>query len=168
MIAVDRPASETEPAANLLEGPVQEPARRPRLLPKPARGTRPRLTRLGRRISAIGLVATLLFALGGSGVLFNSGIPVTLQARAVALHQQWAQMRADGTPELDLATLEQEWSYTQATQFLGVAATCGGDQHRPQPDPHPLLWLPRGKRDHGGHRSLAVRIRMVVRAAPTA
>ncbi|HEY8863411.1 MAG TPA: hypothetical protein VIO37_04495, partial [Candidatus Dormibacteraeota bacterium] len=122
MIAVDRPASETEPAANLLEGPVQEPARRPRLLPKPARGTRPRLTRLGRRISAIGLVATLLFALGGSGVLFNSGIPVTLQARAVALHQQWAQMRADGTPELDLATLEQEWSYTQATQFLGVAA----------------------------------------------
>jgi uncharacterized protein YvpB len=64
----------------------------------------------------------LLVTLGGSGVLANNGIPLGLQARAVALHQHWAQMRADGIPELDLATLEQEWTYTQATQFMGVAA----------------------------------------------
>jgi uncharacterized protein YvpB len=68
------------------------------------------------------LVATLLFTMGGSGGVFNSGVPLTLQARAVALHEQWAVMRAGGIPDLDLATLEQEWSFTQANQFLGVAA----------------------------------------------
>jgi uncharacterized protein YvpB len=60
--------------------------------------------------------------MGGSGGVWNSGIPLSLQARAVALHQQWAKMRMDGIPELDLATLEQEWRWTQATQFLGVPA----------------------------------------------
>jgi uncharacterized protein YvpB len=122
MIAVERPAPETEAALRLLEVPVREPAGGPQPLRKPAGRTRPRLTRLGSRLSAIGLVATLLFALGGTGATFNNGLPLSLQARAVALHQQWAGMRADGIPELDLATLEQEWTYTQATQFLGVAA----------------------------------------------
>jgi uncharacterized protein YvpB len=122
MIAVERPAPETEAALRLLEVPVRELAGGPQPLRKPAGRIRPRLTRLGSRLSAIGLVATLLFALGGTGATFSNGLPLSLQARAVALHQQWAGMRADGIPELDLATLEQEWTYTQATQFLGVAA----------------------------------------------
>ena len=85
---------------------------------------RPRLIfrGLSRRASATGLVVTLLFTLGGSGGLANSGIPLNLQARAVSLHDRWTQMRTDGIPEFDLATLEQEWAYTQATKFMGVAA----------------------------------------------
>src|ERR1700682_3901028 len=122
MIAVERPAPETDTAARLVEAPARHPPAGPRLVRPRSGRTRPMLTRLGSRVSAIGLVATLLITLGGSGVLANSGIPLGLQARAVALHQHWAQMRADGIPELDLATLEQEWTYTQATQFLGVAA----------------------------------------------
>ena len=123
MITIERPAPEAEAAAQLLEVPVQEPAAaQPRLVRPRAGRTRSRLTNLGSRTSAIGLVATMLFTLSGSGGVVNSGIPLSLQARAVALHQQWAGMRADGIPELDLATLEQEWSYTQATKFLGVAA----------------------------------------------
>ena len=122
MIAVERPAPETEAAVRLFEVPVRQPAGGPRLVRPRSGRTRPRLTRLGSRVSALGLVATLLVTLGGSGVLANNGIPLGLQARAVALHQHWAAMRADGIPELDLATLEQEWQYTQATQFMGVAA----------------------------------------------
>ena len=122
MIAVERPAPETGAALQLLEAPARQPAGGPRLLRPRGGRTRPRLTRLGSRISSLGLVATLLFTLGGSGGLFNNGIPLSLQARAVAVHQHWAAMRADGIPELDLATLEQAWTYTQATQFLGVAA----------------------------------------------
>jgi len=122
MIAVERPAPETDNAVRLFEAPARQPAGGPRLVRPRSGRTRPRLTRLGSRVSAIGLVATLLVTLGGSGVLANNGIPLGLQARAVALHQHWAQMRADGIPELDLATLEQEWTYTQATQFMGVAA----------------------------------------------
>ena len=122
MIAVERPEPEPEAGLRLLEVPAPELESGPKPLRKPAGRLRPRLTRLGSRVSAIGLVATLLFALGGTGVTFNNGIPLSLQARAVAIHQQWAGMRADGIPELDLETLEQEWIYTQATQFLGVAA----------------------------------------------
>jgi uncharacterized protein YvpB len=122
MIVVERPAPEAEAAVQLLEVPVRLPDGGPRLLRERAGRTRPRLTRLGRRISSIGMVATLLFTLGGSGGLANSGIPLSLQARAVSLHQHWAQMRVDGIPELDLAPLEQEWQFTQATQFMGVPA----------------------------------------------
>jgi uncharacterized protein YvpB len=117
MIAVERPTLETEAAARVLDAPA-----RPRLVRVARRETRAKLTGLGSRVSSIGLVATLLVTLGGNGVVVNNGIPLTLQARAVALHEKWAGMRAGGIPELDLASLEQEWSYTQATQFLGVAA----------------------------------------------
>jgi len=122
MITIERPAPETEAAVQLLEVQVKEPASALQRLPALRSRIRPRLTKLGSRISGTGLVATLLFTMGGSGGVFNSGVPLSLQARAVALHQEWAGMRADGIPELDLATLEQEWSFTQATQFLGVAA----------------------------------------------
>ena len=122
MIAVERPESETGAAVQLLEAPERQPAGGPTLVRPRAGSRRPRLTRLGSRISSVGLVATILFTLGASGGLANNGIPLGLQARAVALHQHWAQMRADGIPDLDLATLEQEWTYTQAPQFMGVAA----------------------------------------------
>jgi uncharacterized protein YvpB len=122
MIAVERPESETRAAVQLLEVPERQPAGGLTLLRPRAGRTRPRLTRLGSRISSVGLVATILFTLGASGGLANNGVPLSLQARAVALHQHWAQMRADGIPDLDLATLEQEWTYTQATQFIGVPA----------------------------------------------
>ncbi|GAC1663513.1 MAG: hypothetical protein PVS2B1_22680 [Candidatus Dormibacteraceae bacterium] len=121
MIAVERSAPETETAVQLLEVPFHEPVRITKLLPARSARLRRGLTRLGSRTSAIGLVATMLFTLSGGSVV-NSGIPLSLQARAVALHQDWAAMRANGIPGLDLATLEQEWKYTQATQFLGVAA----------------------------------------------
>jgi uncharacterized protein YvpB len=64
----------------------------------------------------------LLFTLGGSGGVANSGVPLNLQVRAIALHDRWAGMRGDGIPELDLAALEQEWAYVQRTKFMGVPA----------------------------------------------
>jgi len=122
MITIERPALETEQAVQILEVPVQEPAAAPRRLAARSVRLRKGLIKLGSRTSAMGLVATLLITMGGSGGVLNSGIPLSLQARAVALHQQWEKMRVDGIPELDLATLEQEWRWTQATQFLGVPA----------------------------------------------
>src|SRR3981081_1372490 len=109
MITIQRPASETEAAVQLVEVPVQAPAAAPRRLPARSARIRKGLTRLGSRTSALGLVATLLITMGGSGGVLNSGIPLSLQARAVALHQQWEKMRIDGIPALELATLEQEW-----------------------------------------------------------
>jgi uncharacterized protein YvpB len=122
MIAVERPAPEAGPALRLREVPDEQPAGNPTLHSTRAGRIRPRLTRLGSRASAIGLVTTLVLTLGGDGGLLNNGIPLSLQARAVALHEQWVGMRASGIPALDLETLEQEWHYAQATQFLGTAA----------------------------------------------
>jgi uncharacterized protein YvpB len=122
MIAVERPAPEIDPAVQLLEVVVQEPAGGPKLRPNRSRRIRRTLTSLGKKVTSIGIIATLLFSLGGSGAVANSGVPLNLQKRALELHQQWAAMRADGIPELDLEALEVEWKFVQATQFLGVAA----------------------------------------------
>ena len=68
---------------------------------------RPLLTRVG----AVFLVLTVVSSLGGWG-LVDFGSAYVLQARANALHDRWAVMRAQGIPDSDLAELEQEWIAT--------------------------------------------------------
>src|SRR5487761_416589 len=112
MIAVERPAPESEPAL----APVET-------APAPAApaGTRP-AGRLSRKLSALIIVAALLAAAeGGAGVL-DTAVAFGLQNRAVLMHQHWAAMRLDGIPDSDLAVLEQEWAYSQSTTLLGVGA----------------------------------------------
>jgi uncharacterized protein YvpB len=62
----------------------------------------------------------LLASTAGGGGLLEGRIAVDLQARAAAVHQHWAAMRADGIPDSELAVLEQEWIYSQKVKFLGV------------------------------------------------
>src|SRR5258708_29452373 len=69
---------------------------------------------------AILLTAALLAATAGGGGLLEGGIAVDLQARAAAVHQHWAAMRADGIPDSELAVLEQEGIYSPKGKFLGV------------------------------------------------
>ncbi len=69
---------------------------------------------------AILLTVALVAATAGGGGLLQGGIAVDLQARAAAVHQHWAAMRADGIPDSELAVLEQEWIYSQKVKFLGV------------------------------------------------
>ncbi|HYL07174.1 MAG TPA: C39 family peptidase, partial [Candidatus Udaeobacter sp.] len=85
---------------------------------------RPLLTRVG----AVFLVLTVVSSLGGWG-LVDFGSAYVLQARANALHDRWAVMRAQGIPDSDLAELEQEWTVSHQTSAGGVAA---------------LFWLPGG------------------------
>jgi uncharacterized protein YvpB len=66
------------------------------------------------------LTAALIAATAGGGGLLDGRIAVDLQARAAAVHQHWAAMRADGIPDSELAVLEQEWIYSQKVKFLGV------------------------------------------------
>jgi uncharacterized protein YvpB len=67
------------------------------------------------------LLVTLVATLGGSGGLFDGGVPLSLQTRSTVFHQRLDLMRAQGIPEYDLASLEQEWAYYQGTKFMGVA-----------------------------------------------
>jgi len=83
---------------------------------------RPGRVRLGRRASALGLMAALLAALAGSAGVLDTGIALGTQGRAAALHQRWAAMRADGIPDADLAALEQEWTFNQGAKLLNVGA----------------------------------------------
>jgi uncharacterized protein YvpB len=113
MIAVERPAPESEPE---LELSLAEPA------PVTPARVAPKAGRLSRKVSALILVAALLAAAeGGIGVL-DTAVAFGLQGRAAALHQHWAAMRLDGIPDSDLAALEQEWTYSQSTTLLGVGA----------------------------------------------
>ena len=70
----------------------------------------------------------ILGSLGGGGLL-DWGSSYVLQARAAALHDRWAYMRANGIPDADLATLEQEYAMSQASIVIGA----GG-----------VFWLPGG------------------------
>lgn len=67
-------------------------------------------------------------SLGGGGLL-DSASSYVLQARAQSLHDRWAFMRANGIPDADLASLEQEYAATQASIVVGA----GG-----------VFWLPGG------------------------
>ena len=69
---------------------------------------------------AIVLTVALLASTAGGGGLLEGRIAFDVQARAVAAHQSWAAMRADGIPDSDLAVLEEEWIYSQKVEFLGV------------------------------------------------
>jgi uncharacterized protein YvpB len=120
MIAVERPA----PPA-----PQVEPDVAPDVAPEPVAVPRTRSGRLrawavqvpsGGGGVAVLLTVALLGATAGGGGLLEGGIAVDLQARASAVHQHWAAMRADGVPDSELAVLEQEWIYSQKVKFLGV------------------------------------------------
>lgn len=115
MIAVERPAPESEPTLAPVETTPAPAA------PAAPAGTRP-AGRLSRKLSAVIMVAALLAAAeGGAGVL-DTAVAFGLQNRAVLMHQHWAAMRLDGIPDSDLAALEQEWAYSQSTTLLGVGA----------------------------------------------
>ena len=119
MITVERPITETGTAAEPFQpGPIQDRARLGL-----RRAGRPWLKarRLGSQVSASMLLVTLLATLGGSGGLYDGGVPLSLQTRATSFHQRLDLMRAQGIPDFDLAALELEWAYTQANKFMGVA-----------------------------------------------
>jgi uncharacterized protein YvpB len=117
MIALERPAPAPPPVEP--EG-VPEPPRKQH----PGRTRRLRAWAVqvpsgGSRV-AILLTMALLAGTAGGGGLLEGRIAVDLQARAAAVHQHWAAMRADGIPDSELAVLEQEWIYSQKVKFLGV------------------------------------------------
>jgi uncharacterized protein YvpB len=119
MIAVEGPIPETGPAAEPFQpGPIQD---RTRLGLRSAGRPWLKARRLGTKASASMVLVTLLATLGGSGGLFDGGAPLSLQSRATSFHQRLDLMRAQGIPGFDLAALEQEWAYTQANKFMGVA-----------------------------------------------
>src|SRR4029077_19598712 len=103
-----------------------EPDGAPAPVPKPRAGRSRRLRAWavqvpsgGPRVAILLTVALLGSTAGGGGIL-EGRIAVGLQARAAAVHQHWAAMRADGIPDSELAVLEQEWIYSQKVKFLGV------------------------------------------------
>jgi uncharacterized protein YvpB len=117
MIALERPAPApppVEPEA-VPEPPETQPAGRSRRL----RAWAVQVPSGGSRVAILLTVALLAGTAGGGGIL-EGRIAVDLQARAAAVHQHWAAMRADGIPDSDLAVLEQEWIYSQKVKFLGV------------------------------------------------
>ncbi len=115
MIALDRPASRPGPDLH------------PGLEPSPPRS---RQERARRRLWAGAVALSLLVSLGSAGSIFDSGIAFTIQARAAALHLHWADMEAAGIPASDLASLEQQWRYTENDRILGAATA---------------FWLPGGQ-----------------------
>jgi uncharacterized protein YvpB len=119
MIAVERAAPESEPEPQLALAPA--PAE-PALAPATSVWFRPVAGRLSRRVYALVLVAAVLAAAEGGFGVVDTSIAFGLQGRAAALHQHWAAMRLDGVPDSDLASLEQEWTFTQSTTLLGVGA----------------------------------------------
>ena len=117
MIAVERPA----PAPLLLEpdgAPKPVPTRHPNRSDR-LRAWAVQVPSGGPRVAILLTVALLASTAGGGGLL-EGRIAVDLQARAAAVHQHWAAMRADGIPDSELAVLEQEWIYSQKVKFLGV------------------------------------------------
>jgi uncharacterized protein YvpB len=117
MIALERPAPAPPPLEPEVvpEPPETQPAGRSRRL----RAWAVQVPSGGSRVAILLTVALLAGTAGGGGIL-EGRIAVDLQARAAAVHQHWAAMRADGIPDSDLAVLEQEWIYSQKVKFLGV------------------------------------------------
>src|ERR1700675_4229309 len=116
MIALERPAEAPQAVEpeEALEPPQKRPSRSRRL-----RAWAVQVPSGGSRV-AILLTVALLAGTAGGGSLLEGKNAFDLQARAVALHQNWAAMRADGIPDSDRAVLEQEWIYSQKVKFLGV------------------------------------------------
>ena len=118
MIALERPAAPAPPQVESDQAPERAA--------KPQHNRSRRLREWAVQVPsggsgvAILLTAALLAATAGGGGLLEGGIAVDLQARAAAVHQHWAAMRADGIPDSELAVLEQEWIYSQKVKFLGV------------------------------------------------
>src|SRR5580765_5390633 len=106
MIAVERPAPESEPEPALHAAPA---AKAP-VAPAASVWFRPVAGRLSRRVYALIIVAAVLAAAEGGFGVVDTSIAFGLQGRAAALHQHWAAMRLDGVPDSDLAALEQEWA----------------------------------------------------------
>ena len=61
-------------------------------------------------------------SLGGGG-LVDLGSAYSLQARAEALQTRWAYMLDNGIPGADLASLQRQWTQSQATRLMGAGAT---------------------------------------------
>jgi uncharacterized protein YvpB len=117
MIAVERPTPAPAPVEpEEAPKPVgKQPAARARRV----RAWAVRVPSGGGRV-AMALTVALLAGTAGGGGLLEGRIAFDVQARAAAVHQNWAVMRADGIPDSELAILEQEWSYSQKVKFLGV------------------------------------------------
>jgi uncharacterized protein YvpB len=116
MIAVERPAPELEPAE--AKRAPQPAAGRLRLVLSPR--IWPKSKPFGDKLTAAALMVALLAAIAGTAGVLNGFIAVGLQAKAAAVHQRWAVMRAEGIPDSDLAVLEQEWIYTQRIKYFGA------------------------------------------------
>ena len=115
LITVEAPAPSPAPIELAPDPPGKRAARLPR-----ARSWAMRLPSGGSSPIAIVLTGALLAATAGGGGILDGRIAFDLQARAAAVHQGWAAMRADGIPDSELAILEQEWIYSQKIKFLGV------------------------------------------------
>jgi uncharacterized protein YvpB len=118
MIALERPAAPAPPQFEPDESP-ERVAKRQHNRSRRLRAWAVQVPSGGSGV-AILLTLALLAATAGGGGLLEGGIAVDLQARAAAVHQHWAAMRADGIPDSELAVLEQEWIYSQKVKFLGV------------------------------------------------
>jgi len=106
---------------------LERPSEAPELVeavpaPAPSRVVRLKGAGLSARASALALTAALLAAIAGSAGVLDAGIALGAQGRAASLHQRWAAMRADGIPDADLASLEQEWTYSQGARLFNVGA----------------------------------------------
>ena len=92
MIALERPAVAPQPVEpeEVPEPPEKRPARSRRL-----RAWAVQVPSGGSRVAILLTVALLAGTAGGGGAL-ESKDAFDLQARAAAVHQHWAAMRADG------------------------------------------------------------------------
>jgi uncharacterized protein YvpB len=117
MIALEQPAPAPAPIEpeGVPEALRKQPAARLRRL----RAWAVQVPSGGGRVAILLTVALLAGTAGGGGLL-EGRIAFDVQARATAVHQNWAAMRAVGIPDSDLAVLEQEWIYSQKVKFLGV------------------------------------------------
>ena len=104
MIALDRPVETPDPTAPTPRGGSAQPA-----------------SRKTRRLTLFLVVAISLAFLGGIGAIDRNSA-LALQQRALGLHAKWAYMRDNGVPAQDLAGLEQEWTRSQASRFIGPAS----------------------------------------------
>ena len=105
MIAIERP--ETAPEVPTASGP---------------RGMSPLpRSRWTARVSVL-LVAVIVFAFLGTGLVVDSKSAAQLQNRALALHERWAYMRDNGVQATELDGLEREWRRSQASFFIGPAS----------------------------------------------